>query len=179
MVQENVKLHDLVFQPFISAAEIESVVQRMAKTISEAYAGEVPVILGVLNGSLMFLADLIRNMEGACEIDFIKLKSYEGTNSTEKVNELIGCGNLRGKKVLVVEDIVDTGNTLEVLVDLLHKKEVADLKIATLFLKPEVYKKAHKIDYVGVEIPNKFIVGYGMDYNELGRNIPGVYQLKA
>lgn len=178
MQQETMKLQELEFVPYISATEIEEGVKTVAEQISVDFLSKTPVFLGVLNGSFMFIADLMRQYKGACEMEFIKMKSYQGIKSTGKVNELIGAENLAGKSVIVVEDIVDTGNTIDVLIQKLKEEKVVEIKIATLFLKPTVYKKPYKIDYVGFEIPNKFIVGYGMDYNGLGRNFPDVYQIK-
>lgn len=113
-----------------------------------------------------------------CEVSFVKMASYEGTQTTNTVNELIGLNHdLKGRTVIIVEDIVDTGNTVEVLKEMMKQHEVKHLKIATLFFKPEAYKKDIKLDYIGIRIPNKFIVGYGLDYDGLGRNLPDVYQL--
>ena len=127
----------------------------------------------------MVLSDLMKHYRGMCEVNFVKMSSYEGMETTNKVNELIGLNqDLTGKTVVVVEDIVDTGNTIEVLKDILKSKNVKHFKIATLFFKPEAYKKDIKLDYVGIRIPNKFIVGFGLDYDGLGRNLPEVYQLK-
>ena len=113
-----------------------------------------------------------------CEVSFVKMASYEGTESTNEVKQLIGLNqSLENRTVVIVEDIVDTGNTIEELKNILKGKNVKHLKIATLFFKPEAYKKDIKIDYIGIRIPNKFIVGYGLDYDGLGRNLPDVYQL--
>lgn len=174
-----VKLHDLEFEPYLDQNILQTTVKDLAERISEDYSSKTPVFLGILNGAFMFLSDLMKYYEGDCEINFTKLASYEGTSSTGSVSTLLGAGNLRGKDVIVVEDIVDTGNTLAHIVEVLEKEGVASYKIVSLFLKPEVYKKALPIDYVGLEIPNKFIVGYGLDYNGLGRNISEIYQLKS
>jgi hypoxanthine phosphoribosyltransferase len=120
----------------------------------------------------------VKNYRGMCEVSFVKLASYEGTQSTNNVKQLIGINeNLENRTVIIVEDIIDTGNTIEELKTIFKDKKVKHLKIATLFFKPEAYKKDIKIDYVGIRIPNKFIVGFGLDYNGLGRNLPDVYQL--
>ena len=114
-----------------------------------------------------------------CEVSFVKMASYEGTQTTNKVQQLIGINqNLEGRTVVIVEDIIDTGNTIEELKAIFKEQKVKHLKIATLFFKPEAYKKDIKIDYIGIRIPNKFIVGYGLDYDGLGRNLPEIYQLK-
>lgn len=173
-----IHLHDKTFEPFISAEEIDFAIKNMAKQMDDDFFDEVPVFVGVLNGSFMVLGDLMKQYRGMCEVSFIKMASYEGTQSTNEVKQLIGLNeNLEGKTVVIVEDIVDTGNTIEELKILFKEKNVKHLKIATLFFKPEAYKKDIKIDYIGVRIPNKFIVGYGLDYDGLGRNLPDVYQL--
>lgn len=173
-----IQLHDKKFVPFISAQEIDFAVAKMAQDIEADFGDEVPVFIGVLNGSFMVVSDLLKHYSKPCEISFIKMSSYEGTASTNEVKQLIGLNqDLEGRSVIIVEDIVDTGNTLEELKKLFKEKNVKHFKIATLFLKPEAYKKDIKLDYVGIRIPNKFIVGYGLDYDGLGRNIPEVYQL--
>lgn len=173
-----IQLHDKQFVPFISSDEIDFAIKNMARQMDDDFFEEVPVFVGVLNGSFMVLADLMKHYRGMCEVSFVKMASYEGTQTTDTVNELIGLNqDLSGRTVVVVEDIVDTGNTVAVLKELLKNQNVKHFKIATLFFKPEAYKKDIKIDYVGIRIPNKFIVGYGLDYDGLGRNLPDVYQL--
>src|SRR5690606_9456075 len=140
---------------------------------------EVPVFVGVLNGAFMFLSDLMKQYKKTCEVSFVKLASYEGTQSTNTVKQLVGLDkNVEGRTVIIVEDIVDTGNTVVELVKMFEDRGVKQLKIASLFFKPEAYKKDIKLDYTGFSIPNKFIVGYGLDYDGLGRNLPEIYQLK-
>ncbi|WP_333876400.1 hypoxanthine phosphoribosyltransferase [Flavobacterium sp.] len=173
-----IHLHDKTFEPFISSEEIDFAIANMAKQMDDDFFDEVPVFIGVLNGSFMVLSDLMKKYRGMCEVSFIKMASYEGTQTTNEVKELIGLNhNLEGRTVVIVEDIIDTGNTIEVLKAMLKEKKVKHLKIATLFFKPEAYKKEIKIDYVGIRIPDKFIVGYGLDYDGLGRNLPDIYQL--
>ena len=173
-----IQIHDKHFVPFISAEEIDFALVNMAKQMDDDFFDEIPVFIGVLNGSFMVLADLMKHYRGMCEVSFVKMASYEGTQTTNSVNELIGLNqDLTGRTVVIVEDIVDTGNTIEVLKDILKAQNVKHFKIATLFFKPEAYKKDIKLDYVGIRIPNKFIVGYGLDYDGLGRNLPDVYQL--
>jgi hypoxanthine phosphoribosyltransferase len=174
-----VKLHDLEFEPYLDQNTLQESIKSLAKQIAADYDSKTPVFLGILNGAFMFLSDLMKYYEGDCEINFTKLASYEGTSSTGQVNTLLGAGNLKGKDVIVVEDIVDTGNTLEHIIEVLKNEGVASYKIVSLFFKPEAYKKSLNIDYIGFEIPNKFIVGYGLDYNGLGRNISEIYQLKS
>lgn len=173
-----VKLHDKYFEPFISAKEIDFAIENMAKQIEDDFQDEVPVFIGVLNGAFMVLSDLMKHYNSACEVSFVKMASYEGTETTNEVKQLIGLNqNLEGRTVIVVEDIVDTGNTIEELKHIFKSQNVKHFKIATLFLKPEAYKKDIKLDYVGIRIPNKFIVGFGLDYDGLGRNLKDVYQL--
>jgi len=174
-----IQLHDKHFVPFITAAEIDAALQRMAKHAEADLAGEVPVFIGVLNGSFMVVAGFAKHYTGPCEVSFVKMASYEGTESTGSVKELIGLNqSLEGRSVVVIEDIIDTGHTIEALKKIFEAHKVKQLKIATLFFKPLAYTKDIALDYIGFEIPDKFIVGYGLDYNELGRNLPEVYQLK-
>jgi len=173
-----IRIHDKHFVPFLSASQIDSAVAKLAQEIADDVDEEVPIFIGVLNGSFMFVSDLMKHYHKPCELSFIKLSSYQGTTSTGTINELIGLGvEVKNRTVIVIEDIVDTGNTLVVLKKLFEDKEVKALKIATLFFKPEAYIKDIPIDYIGMEIPNKFIVGYGLDYDEQGRNLAEVYQL--
>jgi adenylate kinase len=173
-----IQLHDKTFEPFISAQELDYAIQNVAKQIEDDFYDDVPVFIGVLNGSFMFLSDLAKHYSRPCEVSFIKLASYEGTQTTNAVKQLIGLNqDLKGRSVVVVEDIVDTGNTVEELKKLFKEQQVKHFKIATLFFKPEAYTKDIKIDYIGIRIPNKFIVGFGLDYDGLGRNLKQVYQL--
>ncbi|WP_297516402.1 hypoxanthine phosphoribosyltransferase [Flavobacterium sp.] len=173
-----IHLHDKTFEPFIASEEIDFAIQNMAKQMADDFFDEVPVFIGVLNGSFMVMGDLMKAYRGMCEVSFIKVASYEGTESTHEVKHLIGLNeNLEGRTVVIVEDIIDTGTTIVALKQLLKQQKVKHLKIATLFFKPEAYQHEVKIDYIGIRIPNKFIVGYGLDYDGLGRNLPDVYQL--
>ena len=174
-----IQLHDKQFVPFISAEEIDFAIATMAAQVEADFADEIPVFVGVLNGAFMVVSDFMKHYKKPCEVSFIKLASYEGTESTNEVKQLIGLyQDLSGRTVIVIEDIVDTGNTVLELKELFKKQNVKHFKIATLFFKPEAYKKEVKIDYIGIRIPNKFIVGFGLDYDGLGRNLPEVYQLK-
>ena len=173
-----IQLHDKHFIPFISEEEINFAIQKMAKQMDDDFFDETPVFIGVLNGSFMVMSDLLKNYRGMCEVSFVKMASYEGTKSTNEVKELIGLNqNLEGRTVVIVEDIVDTGNTIEELKAILKNQKVKHLKIATLFFKPDAFKKDIKLDYVGIRIPDKFIVGFGLDYDGLGRNLRDIYQL--
>jgi len=174
-----IQLHDKRFVPFISAKEIDFAITKMVSHITADFSNETPIFIGVLNGAFMVVSDLLKRYTSPCEVSFIKMASYEGTSSTDEVKQLLGLNqDLTGRTVIVIEDIVDTGNTLVALKALFEKENVKEFKIATLFFKPEAYKKDLPIDYVGIRIPNKFIVGYGLDYDGLGRNLPEIYQLK-
>lgn len=174
-----IQLHDKQFVPFVSAQEIDFAIAQIARLVEDDFAEETPIFIGVLNGAFMVVSDFMKHYKGACEVSFVKMASYEGTTSTNEVKQLLGLDkDLSGRSVVLIEDIVDTGNTLVALKALIKSQKVKRFKIATLFFKPEVYKQDIKIDYVGIRIPNKFIVGYGLDYDGLGRNLPEIYQLK-
>ncbi|WP_439153119.1 adenylate kinase [Winogradskyella sp.] len=174
------KLHDLYFKPFISEEQIQDAVQSMVDAISTDLGDEMPVFVGILNGSFMLVSDFVKKYPKPCEVTFIKLASYEGVKSTDDIQRLIGLTqDLTGRTVVILEDIIDSGNTLEEVHRIFENENVKQLIIATLFYKPEAYDKDFKLHYVGIEIPNKFIVGYGLDYNGLGRDLPSVYQLKT
>lgn len=152
----------------------------MVEEIASDLGDEMPVFVGILNGSFMFVSDFVKLYPKPCEVTFIKLASYEGVKSTEDIQRLIGLTqDLTGRTVVILEDIIDSGNTLEEVHRIFRNENVKQLVIATLFHKPEAYKKDYKLHYVGMEIPNTFIVGYGLDYRGLGRDIPAVYQLKT
>ena len=171
-----VQLHDKKFKPFITKAEINSAVLRMAEKIQADYEGMNPVFIGVLNGSFLIVADLVREFTGECEVSFVKMASYEGVNTTGVVNELIGLNHsIENRYVVIIEDIVDSGNTVEKLVELIRKDKPASVKIATLLYKPKAYQKNISIDYVAIEVGNEFLVGYGLDYDGLGRNLKDIY----
>ena len=173
-----IQLQDLQFQPYLSSEEIQQTVESLAANLVNDYQGKNPVFVGVLNGAFMFLSDLLQHFNTDCEVEFVKMKSYQGTTSTGEVKIELDFPDLTDRHVIVVEDIVDTGNTLIKIDELLQTKQVESLAYCSLFLKPEVYDRDLEINYVGMAIPNKFIVGYGLDYNGLGRNLPEIYQLK-
>jgi hypoxanthine phosphoribosyltransferase len=174
----SITVKDKSFRPYLSAEEINAAITRVALEINKDYKGSTPLFLGILNGSFMFFSDLLKSINLECTVSFVKLASYEGTNTTGIVNELIGLNeDIRGRDVILVEDIVDTGNTLVKLFDILADKDPKSIKIATLLFKPEAYKKSHIINYVGKEIPNDFVLGYGLDYDGLGRNLSSIYVL--
>jgi len=173
-----IKLHDKYFKSYISADQIDTAVQTLVNQVSEDLKGEVPLFIGILNGSFMFVADFVRKYNSDCEVSFVKLASYQGTSSTGKIKQLVGVNeDLEGRTVVILEDIIDTGNTLQEIYEIFKDKKVKQLKIATLFFKPDVFKKELPIDYIGISIPDKFIVGYGLDYDGFGRNLESIYQL--
>jgi hypoxanthine phosphoribosyltransferase len=173
-----VKLHDKHFSPFISARKIAKRVAEMGKNITENYHGKQPILLSILNGSFVFAADLARAIETDCEITFVKLTSYKGTSTTGNVQTVLGLDiDLKGRHIIIVEDIVDTGNTLHNFLKNLEASEPASIAIAACFFKPEALQHPLSINYMGFSIPDKFIVGYGLDYDGLGRNLPAVLQL--
>ena len=175
---EIITVKDKSFKPYISEEDLLASVKKVASKINIDYKGSVPLFLGVLNGSFMFFSDLLKSIDLECTVSFVKLASYEGTNTTGQVNELIGLSeSIEGRDIIIVEDIVDTGNTLVKLYDILSAKNPKSIKIATLLYKPEAYKKSHPINYVGLEIPNAFVLGYGLDYDGLGRNLSSIYVL--
>lgn len=174
-----IQLHDLQFEPFISEEKITSAIEKLSEQINQDYKGKKPLFLGILNGAFMFASELIQRFEGDCEVAFVKLGSYEGTSSTGKVETLLGLQqSIEGRTVIVLEDIVDSGYTLAAIDGILKSRNVGSYRVATLFFKPEAYKKDYNIDYIGMNIPNDFIVGYGLDYDGLGRNLTQVYKLK-
>ena len=172
-------LKDKIFELFISDNEINDIVSEIAKNINDSEIKD-PLFIAVLNGSFLFASDIMRkiNLPNA-EISFIKLASYSGTESLGEVQELIGINSdLSGRNIVILEDIIDTGNTLEKIMSLLHSQHVNDIRIATLLFKPDAYKKDIPIDFIGKSIENKFVVGYGLDYDQIGRNLPHIYKLK-
>ena len=174
-----IQVHDKVFVPFISKTEIQQRVQEVAAKISAEYAGKKPLILGVLNGSFIFAADLFRELTIEAEISFIKLVSYKGTSSTGNVVTAIGLEeDLHGRHVIIVEDIIDTGKTMSAFLPEIHHRHPESVKIATFLTKPDALKYDVKADYTAFQIEDKFVVGYGLDYDGLGRNFPDLYILK-
>jgi len=177
---ELIKLHDKTFEPYVSAEELNQITERMASEVYQDLQESRPIFIAILNGSFMFAADFLRHYKGECEISFVKMASYEGTQSTGKIHQLIGLSTpVEGRDVVILEDIIDTGNTLEEIYRIFEDKKVNSFRVATLFFKPDAYKKDLKIDYVGKPIPNRFIVGYGLDFDEIARNLPQVYQLNT
>ncbi|MGL4333043.1 MAG: hypoxanthine phosphoribosyltransferase [Bacteroidales bacterium] len=171
-----IQVKDKTFKPFISNETLQENIARVAKQMDEELAGKDPLFIGVLNGSFMFIGDLMKALTIPCEITFIKLASYEGTSSTGTVKEIFGLSeSVEGRTVVILEDIVDTGRTMERLINDLKAKNPADVKIASLLVKPEAIVCDVTVDYTVMEIPNNFIVGYGLDYDGYGRNLKDIY----
>lgn len=173
-----VKIKDKTFQPSITEAEIKSRVTALAQQISRDMEGKTPLFLGVLNGAFIFAADLIREMTIPCEISFVKLASYQGTTSTGKIKEVLGINeDLSGRTVVIVEDIVESGQTMKRMIESLGTRNPASVHICTLFFKPDKLQEELNIDYVAFRIPDDFIVGYGLDYDGLGRDLKDIYTI--
>ena len=179
MKEEKIQLFDKTFKPYIRHERIIEAIDGVARRVNDDFRGctDIPVILCVLNGSIPFTGELLQRLEFNCQVISIKMSSYQGTQSTGTVLNVMGLtSSVRGRRVIICEDIVDTGNTIVALKEMLLDKEgAADVRICTMLLKPDVYDKPVKLDYVGMEIPNDFIVGFGLDYNELGRNNKDIY----
>ena len=173
-----VKIKDLDFELFVSRHQIKDRLKALGKEITTNFQGEELILLGVLNGSFIAMADLAREIDLPIRCEFIKISSYEGTESTGKVRSVLGLSiDLTGKNVLIVEDIVDTGISMNYLLSELSGQNPRELLVATLLFKKDAFRFNYKLDYVGFEIPDKFVVGYGLDYDGLGRNLPDLYQL--
>ncbi len=173
-----VRIFDKKFRELISEQAIKKRVDEIALQINSDFRGSEVFFVGILNGAFMFAADLFRKIDLKAMITFVKLASYKGIGSSGTVKELIGWNeDLVNKKIIVVEDIVDTGATLERIVNELTIRKVAEIKIATMLLKPAAYTRDISIDYIGFEIPNKFVIGYGLDYNGYGRSLSSVYTM--
>lgn len=175
-----ITLYDKTFRTFIPYEKIMTAIDEVAVKINKDFEGctDVPILLCVLNGSIMFMGELMQRLNFNCQTVSIKLTSYEGTNSTGRVKQALGLtADITGRRVIIVEDIVDTGNTIVELKNILAEKGASESRICTLLLKPDAYKKDIALDYVAMEIPNDFIVGFGLDYDELGRNLKDIYVL--
>lgn len=172
-----IQLHDKQFKPYISESEIQEIVLKLAKQLERDYDTFTnPLFLVILNGSFMFASDLMKYFKLPCEISFVRFTSYQNTTTTGVVKELIGLyEDISNRTVIIIEDIVDTGYTLDKIIQTLKQHNNKDYRIVSAFFKPQSYKFNYPIHYVGKEIPNHFIVGYGLDYNGLGRNLSSVY----
>jgi hypoxanthine phosphoribosyltransferase len=175
---KEIQILDKKFSEYLTEKVIQGRIDELAKKINSELAGKEVVFLGILNGAFLFAADLFRRIDFPARISFVKLASYQGTSSSGSIKELIGWNeNINNKIIVVVEDIVDTGNTLERIVDELVIRKAAEIRIAALLFKPDAYTKQIPLHYIGFEIPNNFVVGYGLDYDGFGRNLPSVYTL--
>ncbi|MCL1610305.1 hypoxanthine phosphoribosyltransferase [Marseilla massiliensis] len=174
-----VKIQDKLFETSISEAEIKQRVKAVAEQINHDMAGKNPLLLAVLNGAFIFAADLMREITIPCEISFVKLASYQGVTSSGTVKEVIGINeNLSGRTVIIVEDIVESGLTMKRMIESIGTRNPASVHICTLLLKPDRLKVPLTIDYVAFRIPNDFILGYGLDYDQQGRQLKDIYTLK-
>ena len=178
-MKSEVTIHDKRFGHKIGADTLAARVSELAHEIDRDLEGEEPLVIVVLQGAFMFAADLLREMSADPEIGFIRLKSYEGTRSSGSVRFMPGfdISAVEGRSVLVIEDIIESGLTLNNLEQILMEAGASDMKVATLLLKPELNRHGVRPDYIGFEIPNDFVVGYGLDYNQRGRSLPGIYSL--
>ena len=174
-----IKVSDKEFAPFIPQEKIENEIHRIASEIKQDMMDKEPLFLVMLNGAFMFAAELFKNLEMPCEMAFVKYKTYEGTHSTGKANALLGLDaeQIKGRNIVIVEDIVDSGFTMSQLLKDLDADGAKSVRIATMMFKPNAFKFNYKIDYIGMNIGNDFIVGYGLDYNEYGRNLKEIYKI--
>ena len=173
---DKVRILDKEFKLFISDKQIQEAVEEIARRMNKELKGQKVFLIGILNGCFMFAADLVKHLDLDCTITFLKLASYQGTSSTGKVKRLIGLNeDIKDQTVVVLEDIVDTGITLDYIQKQLRGYEPAEIKLATLLYKPEACRQDISLDYVGIEIPDDFVVGYGLDYNGYGRNLRHIY----
>jgi len=173
-----IQLHDKTFEPYLSEKDIQGIIQKMSVQMSHL-ENDNPLFIIILKGSFLFASDLLKALPFDAELTFMQIKSYHGTQSSGNIQDVMGLPlNLSGRTLVIIEDIIDTGNTLEYLYNRLKQEKPKHIYIASLLLKPSVFSKNITIDFVGQEIPNNFVVGYGLDYNELGRTLPQIYKLK-
>jgi hypoxanthine phosphoribosyltransferase len=175
---KEINILDKKFREFLTEKAIQQRIEKLSSQINNDLKGKDVVFLGILNGAFLFAADLFRRIDFPARISFVKLASYEGTGTSGAIKELIGWNEvIKNKTIVIVEDIVDTGNTLERIVDELVIRKASEVKIAALLYKPTAYTKVIPLDYIGFEIPDNFVIGYGLDYDGFGRNLPSVYTL--
>lgn len=173
-----IKVHDKYFEMFISQESIEERILKLSEKMNLDLADKTPLFLGILNGSFMFAAELFKNLNFDCNVSFLKLASYQGTSTSGKIKQLIGLNeDLTGRTVVIIEDIIDTGITMENIVKQIRGFNPEQILISCLLLKPEAYNNCYPVDYCCFEIPNDFIVGYGLDYNGFGRNLKHIYKI--
>ncbi|MCL4106462.1 UNVERIFIED_CONTAM: hypothetical protein GTU68_030420 [Idotea baltica] len=172
-----IKIHDLEFEAFIDREAIKDRIGEIGYQLTKKYKNENPIFLGMLSGAFVFMADIIREFDGDCEVTFVKYYSYDGVKSTGKLNEVIGVDNsIKGRTVILIEDIVDTGNTLHEFLPKVYAKEPKNVEIVSLLTKPSALKHDIVVHQIGFEIEDVFVVGYGLDYNGLGRNLQAIYR---
>jgi hypoxanthine phosphoribosyltransferase len=172
------QLHDLSFQPLLNAHQIQHRVSAIANNLSISYENKCPLFIAVLNGAFVFASDLLRAFNGSCEIAFVKLESYSGTSSSGMVQTILGLNqSIEGRDVIIIEDIVDSGRTLHLFINSLKLQKPNSICTVALLFKPKAIQFPVQLDHVGFELPNDFVVGYGLDYNGLGRNLPDLYVL--
>ncbi|PWK28876.1 hypoxanthine phosphoribosyltransferase [Arcicella aurantiaca] len=177
-MKPTIQVHDKHFEVFIEKSVIENRIAALASSINQDYEGKRPLFLAILNGSFMFAAELMKSISVSCEITFLRVSSYQATESSGKVHQILGLlENIEGRDIVVVEDIVDTGLTMIEIKQQLMAQNPASLSVVTLFQKPEALKQPLEVEYVGFEIENKFVLGYGLDYDGLGRNLSDLYVL--
>lgn len=175
-----VKAGDLFFEPYLDREVILDRVSEMGVAISKDYVDKDPIFIVVLNGAFIFAADLLRQVNFHCETTFVKLKSYDGLASTGNLETLLGLeSNIENRDVVVIEDIIDTGNTLHRFMQELSQLKPSSISLVSLLFKEEAFNYDYPIDYIGFTIPDRFVIGYGLDYNDLGRNLQSIYQLKS
>lgn len=173
-----ITIKDRKFESFIDFKQIEESIKKIALDINKELHDKEPIFIAVLNGSFMFVGELMKEINIPCEITFVRLASYAGIASTNNVKELLGLNeDIENRTVVVLEDIVDSGNTIVELINVLNQKKPKEIKVATLLFKPKALKREVKIDYVAIEIPNDFIVGFGLDYDGYGRNLRNIYKV--
>ena len=173
----NITIKDKTFRPYITAKQLEAIVDRVADEINRDIEGKKPIFLATLNGSFMFAADLLKKISTECQVSFIKISSYSGTESTGDTKELIGLNeDISGRTIVIVEDIIETGHTMKAMMDMLKAHNPKEIRIATLFFKPQKLEvEGIAPDYVGMKAADEFIVGYGLDYDGRGRNLADIY----
>jgi hypoxanthine phosphoribosyltransferase len=177
---ESVQLADKSFQSFISASQINKKIKLLSAQINKDYAGKKPIFVAILNGSFMFCSDLLKQIELECKVSFLKLSSYDGMSTTGNVRQLIGLNeDIKGQDLIVLEDIMDTGLTLAAILKELAILQPSSIQVCTLLYKPAANQTNYVPSYIGFEVGNEFLVGYGLDYNGLGRNLPEIYQYKS
>ncbi len=175
---KEIRILDKRFREYLTERAIHKRIEELAQEVNADLRDKEVVFLGILNGAFLFAADLFRHIDFPARISFVKLASYQGTSSSGSIKELIGWNeDIKNKTIVIVEDIVDTGNTLERIVDELVIRKATEVKVAAMLFKPAAYTKNIHLDYIGFEIPNDFVVGYGLDYDGFGRNLPSVYAL--